>query len=420
MEPVWNMRVEVPFGEEIIKAEIDESHVSGIFGGNDVAASDETETVLRAIDNPVNSVNLRDFMAGAGDVVFIVNDATRPTPTARVLETVYEIIKPFDIRFLVATGAHRPPTDEEYRQIFGRFFEEFKPHIYAHNSRSDGDMVYITKSRNGTEVYLNRMVAEARKIVVISSVEPHYFAGYTGGRKSILPGVASYRTIEQNHRLALSDRARALALDGNPVHEDMKDTLTAIKDKKIFSIMTVLDKNQRIYAAAAGDIDAAFMAAVYKAREVYVVRLREKADIVVAVARHPLDIDLYQSQKAIENGKLALKDGGILILVSKCRCGVGDESFLNLLAACTTHGEVFKKIEKGYKLGYHKAAKMAELRQWADIYSITSLPEQLIRSAFMTPFPSLQAALNHGLRIKGSEAKVLFLLDGAVTVPSFE
>jgi len=414
------MWVEVPYGEERIKVEIDEARVSDILEGNDVVASDETETVLEAINNPINSKNLQGFLAGARDVLLIVNDATRPTPTARVLEIVYQMIRPFDIRFMVATGAHRPPTEEEYRQIFGRFFEEFKACIYTHNARSDEDMVYIAKSRNGTEIYLNKMFVEAQKILIISSVEPHYFAGYTGGRKSILPGVAAYQTIEQNHRLVLSPRAQALALEGNPVHEDMKDALAAIKDKDIFSIMTVLDKNQRIYAATAGDVNDSFVAAVNKANEVFVVRIREKTDIVVTVAKHPMDIDLYQSQKAIENGKLALKTGGVLILVSKCRCGVGDESFLNLLASCPAPGEVSKKIEEGYKLGYHKAAKIAELRQWADIYGVTSLPDQLLRSALITPFPSLQEALDQALYAKGNDAKVLFLLDGTMTVPSLE
>ena len=99
---------------------------------------------------------------------------------------------------------------------------------------------------------------------------------------------------------------------------------------------------------------------------------------------------------------------------------MGDETFVNLLAGCTTHSEVFKKIEKGYKLGYHKAAKMAEIRQWAEVYGITSLPDEVLRSALIEPFPSLQEALEQALSVKGSDAKVLFLLDGAMTVPSLE
>ena len=414
------MRVEIPYGEDIINVELDGARISGILEGNDVTASNEREAVLKAIANPVNSPNLRDFLAGSGPVLCIVNDATRPTPTTVMLEAVYDLIKPVDIRFLVATGAHRPPTEEEYLQIFGRFYGEFKSRIYPHLSRSENDMVYFAKSRNGTDIYLNRMVAEDRKILAISSVEPHYFAGYTGGRKSFLPGVASYRTIEQNHRLAMSPQSKALTLDGNPVHEDMVDTIAAIRDKAIFSIQTVLDKNQRTYTVTAGDINDSFAAAVNKAREVFVVGIKEKTDIVVTVARNPLDIDLYQSQKALENGKLALKTGGILILVSRCRCGVGDDTFLNLLSTCTEYDEILKRIEKGYKLGYHKAARMVELRQWADIYGVTSLPAQVVKSALITPFSTLQEALDRALTIKGKNARVLFLLDGAMTVPSIK
>lgn len=413
------MQIEVPYGEGAIKVEIDEGRVSGIFGANEVFVADEAATIRKAITNPLHAKSLPDFLAGAGPVLIIVNDATRPTPTTRVLEVIHDIIKPYDIHFMVATGAHRAPTEDEYRQIFGRFLPEFRACIHAHDSRADRDMVYIAASKRGTEIYLNRMVAEARKIVVIGSVEPHYFAGYTGGRKAFLPGTTAYRSIEQNHRLALSPQARALALEDNPVHEDMKDALAIISQgKDIFSIMTVLDKDQRIYAATAGHIGDSFAAAVKKAREVFVVSIGEKTDIVVAVARHPLDIDLYQSQKALENGKLALKTGGIIILVSPCRCGVGDATFVNLLASCATADEVFKKIEKGYVLGYHKAAKMAELQQWADIYSVTGLPDPLLQSVLMTPFPSLQEAIDQALRVRGSGARVLFLLDAAMTVPS--
>jgi len=414
------MRIEVPYGEEDLRVEIDDDRVADVLECNDVSASNGTGSIFKAVNNPINSPKLCDFMVGAEEVVFIVNDATRPTPTASVLEIIYDAIKPFNIRFIVATGAHRPPTEEEYRQIFGRYFEEFRPRIQAHDARSNQDIKYIATSRHGTEIYLNRLVADARKIVVISSVEPHYFAGYTGGRKSFLPGVASYKSIEQNHRLAMCPTATALALEGNPVHEDMIDAIAAIRDKEIFSLMTVLDKDQNIYAAIAGDITSSFEGAVERAREVFVVRIREKSDIVVTVARSPLDIDLYQSQKAIENGKLALKTGGILILVSQCRCGVGDETFVNLLARCHNHSEVFKEIENEYKLGYHKAARIAEIKQWADIYGVTSIPDDILRDALIEPFPSLQEALEYALSMKGRDAKVLFLLDGAMTVPSLE
>ncbi len=412
------MLVTVPYGKGKIEVEIDQARVAGIIEANNVTLADEAETVRKAIENPVNSKNLSDFLADARDVLFIVNDATRPTPTARVLEIIYDLIKPLDVKFIVATGAHRAPTEEECCQIFGRCYDEFKSRIFVHDAREDKDMVYIGTSRNGTEMYINRLGVEAHKIVVIGSVEPHYHAGYTGGRKAFLPGIASFKTIEQNHALALEPKAKSLLLEGNPVHEDMIDALGTIKSREIFAIMTVLDKNHRVYAATAGNIEDSLTAATVKAKEVFAVKLKEKADIVVAVAKFPMDIDLYQSQKALENGKHALKDGGIIILVSKCRSGVGDDTFSRLLSSCATPTECLKRISEGYVLGYHKAAKMAEIALWAKMYGVTDIPDELISSIFMTPFHSLQEALDKALEtVNKSDARVLFFLDGGMTMP---
>ena len=167
-------------------------------------------------------------------------------------------------------------------------------------------MVLLGRSKSGTEMRINRRGVDAHKIVIISSVEPHYFAGYTGGRKSFLPGIASYETIEQNHKLALRPEACALKLKGNPVHEDMVDALSVVK-KDIFVINTVLDKNHRIYAATAGDIDTSLERAIVKANDVFISKIPEKTDIVVSVVKFPADIDLYQAQKGIDNAKYALR-----------------------------------------------------------------------------------------------------------------
>ncbi|MCG2825617.1 MAG: general glycosylation pathway protein, partial [Thermoplasmatales archaeon] len=202
-----------------------------------------------------------------------------------------------------------------------------------------------------------------------------------------------------------------------PVHEDMIDALRTIKDKEIFSIQTVLDRERRIYAATAGHIHDSFLAAISKANDVFCVKIKEKADIVVSVAPYPMDVDLYQSQKALENGKLALKDGGILIMISKCRTGIGDPVFFKLLSSCKTPEEILETINKGYKLGYHKAAKMAEIATWAEMWGVTDLPDETMNSVFIKPFHNIQEAVDKALKIKGSDAKALFLMDGSITVP---
>jgi nickel-dependent lactate racemase len=211
--------------------------------------------------------------------------------------------------------------------------------------------------------------------------------------------------------------SKSLALEGNPVHEDMLDALKSFKCENIFSIMTVLDKHHRLYATTAGHINDSFFAAVERAKEVFAVKINERVDIVVTVARFPMDIDLYQSQKALEHGKLALKEGGILILVSSCRDGIGDDTFIKVLSSCSTPNEVFNRIKEGYVLGYHKAAKLAEINLWAEMYGVTNLPDRILKSIFIKPFHSLQDAVDEALKKKGRDAKVLFLLDGSLTVP---
>ncbi|MBM2825477.1 MAG: hypothetical protein HW402_1141 [Dehalococcoidales bacterium] len=414
------MQLEVPYGKHKIAVNIDDNLVAGIVVGNEVLISDENKTIRKAIENPINSKSLDDFLTDAEDVLFIVNDATRPTPTTRVLKAVFKMVKPVNPKFIVATGNHRAPTEKEYRQIFGRFYEEYKTQIYAHDARADKEMVYIGTSRNGTELYVNRLAIEASKIIIISSVEPHYFAGYTGGRKSFFPGLASYKSIEQNHRHAMDPRAKSLALGGNPVHDDMMDATEALKGKDIFAIMTVLDKEHRVYATTAGHIHDSFFAAVERAKEVFAVKIAEKADIVVTVAKFPMDIDLYQAQKALEHGKLALKEGGIIILVASCRDGTGDNTFIKLLSSCRHPGEVFARIKEGYVLGYHKAAKLAEIHLWAEMYGVTDLPDEILKPIFIKPFHSLQNALDEALKKKGRNARVLFLLDGSLTVPTLD
>lgn len=410
------MLVEVPYGKDKIPVRIDDSRVAGVVVGNDVPVSDENATIRQALENPINSRSLGDFLKDGGNVLFIVNDATRPTPTARILEAVFQMVRPANPRFIVATGAHRAPTGEEYRQIFGRFYQEYQAQICAHNSRADEDMVSIGTSRNGTELRVNRLVTEANKIITISSVEPHYFAGYTGGRKSFFPGVASYKSIEQNHRHSMDPRAKSLALAGNPVHEDMVDALESLKDKEIFAILTVLDKEHRVYAATAGHINDSFSVAVERAKEVFAVKIREKADIVVTVARSPMDIDLYQSLKALEHGKLALNDGGTIILVASCHAGTGDDTFIRLMSSCGSPTAALDRVKEGYVLGYQKA-KIAEIALRAEMYGVTGLPDRILESIFIKPCHSLQDALDGALKKKGGNAKVLFMLDGSLTVP---
>lgn len=411
------MKVDVPYGKDgTMSAEISDDVKISFLEANDVVLGDEDKTIKTAIETPINSKGFKDFLSDAKKVLVIVNDATRPTPTKKILEFIFDDLKKTDYNFIIATGAHRGPSEEEYVQIFGSYYEEIKDNIIVHVARDEEDMVFLGKSTNGTEMYVNKAGVEADKIIIISSVEPHYFAGYTGGRKSFLPGIAGYKTIEQNHKLALVPEAKALALEGNPVHEDMIDAIKTVK-QEIFSIMTVLDKHHKVYATCCGHINDSFHAAIDQANEVFAAPLDEKADIVVSVVKFPQDIDLYQAQKGIDNAKLALRKDGIMILVAMCRCGIGGKAFADLLGSSDTPKDALDTIEKGYVLGYHKAAKMAEIGLWAQMWGVTDVEPDVISKLFIKPFSDLQTAVDKALEEKGKDASVLFLMDGGLTVP---
>jgi nickel-dependent lactate racemase len=392
----------------------------------------ENEILLDALNRAQparnNCQNLESFLHGANSVLVIINDATRPTPTETIIKTILPVFKRNGITkeqltFLVATGAHQGPDETGYRQILGQFWDLLRDRCIHHDARQEENMVDLGTTKRGTPVLLTKHIFEADRIIVTGSVEPHYFAGFTGGRKAFLPGVAGYKTIEANHKLALSPDARSLALEGNPVHEDMMEALALIRIP-VFSLMTVLDKEQRIAAAAAGDLAGSFYAAVETARKIFCVPVPGKADIVISTAKFPMDIDLYQSQKAIDNGALALKDGGVLILVSSCRNGIGDETYAKLLAEASSPAEALHRIQAGYRLGYHKAAKMAEVSKRASIKAVTELQTAQLEKLFIEKTASLQDALEGALKEivvrNNGRPRILILPDGCVTVPDPE
>ena len=411
------MELKIPYWGEELTVSLPEQNVGELVYPNNVEIFLEKEVLFDALNNPVDSCSFDEFIKGDEPILFIINDATRPTPNSRIINLLWNKIKNKNIKFLIATGAHRAPTKDEYLELFGNHFFELEKKIFAHDAKNDKENSFVGKTKKGTEVLFNKLSLISKRIIYITSVEPHYFAGYTGGAKSFLPGIAGFKTIEQNHEISLIATAKALVVEGNPVREDIKEAYDIIaSDKKIFSIQTVLNKDHKIYYCVCGETHKAFKLACEKAKDVFSVELRDKADIVVAVAPYPMDIDLYQSQKAIDNSKLALNDNGILILVSSCRKGVGGETFLKLLTSARNPDDVFDKIALGYKLGYHKAAKMAEIMKWASLWAYTKLEPELLNHIFIKGFKDLQEAIDASLREKGDE-KILFLMDASLTVP---
>ncbi|MFH1091698.1 MAG: nickel-dependent lactate racemase [Pseudomonadota bacterium] len=392
-------------------------NLAGIVRPNPVLTPEPNKLLTQALNHPLDGFSLDRYLKSAPGVLLVINDATRPTPSSRLLDHLLPRLDGRQLEILVATGTHRPPSQDVLKGLLGRHYPDLVSCTMSHDCLADKDMVRIGATSRGTELVFNRRVVEAERILVLGSVEPHYYAGFTGGRKGLMPGAASRFSVESNHRFALDPRAKPLALDGNPCHEDMEEAVRLLKPDGVFGLNVVLDREGRIYFAACGELSASFRSAVEKAREVFAVSVPQPADIVVSAAAPPLDNDLYQMQKVIEHGRLALKKGGILIAVSPCHEGLGPSHYLRHLYAAAVPEEVMALTRKAYSLGDHKAVKIAEVKIAADLWAVTGLPPETLEKAFITPFADLQEAVDEALRRQGPQAKVLFLPLGSLTVP---
>lgn len=413
------METSITYGMEKIKLNTKE-HVK-ILLPNKVKIQNEEKIIDKALDKPFGFISFDDFFEETNKLLVIINDATKPTPTSKILKYLLPVLSSHpDVKFLVATGAHKAPDEEELKFILGDTYKIFRRRTYIHDARKKEEMVYIGTTKSGTKVKINKLVKEYNNILVIGSVEPHYFAGCTGGRKAFLPGIASFETIEMNHKYALSDSACSLVLEGNPVHEDMIDVVRLLKDFNIFSIQTVVDFKNNIYAVTAGDFKESFDRAVKYVKDVYCVECKEKGNIVITVVHYPMDINLYQSQHALENGKLALEDDGVMILISKCRKGVGSESFLEMLSKADTPEGVIEAIGGKYKLESHKAFRILKIKSKAKLFAVTDLDDEIIKKAKIKPYANIQKALDDAIKLirsKGKEPRILVIPDGSHTVP---
>jgi nickel-dependent lactate racemase len=442
------MRIDVPWGSGTVPVEIDPERVGGVLSANTEPAVDPERTLRRAL--AASRPTFREFLEQApSPLLVVVNDATRPTPTAAVMRLIGVDLDrwlsageagagaddpgaapggapgplgaPRDLAFVVATGTHRAATPDELVSIFGRdVVAEHLDRISSHDCRDSANLVRVGRTSRGNELWANRLLADARSVICINSVEPHYFAGYTGGRKSLFPGLAGYDTVKFNHMYSLHDGSDTLVLEGNPVHEDLDEaTRFVIGDKRLYSIQLVLDQDHGVGFAAAGNLGDSFRRAVALADEQFVLDLDQTYDIVVSVAPHPMDCDLYQTNKAIRSGALALKPGGVLIVVSECPNGLGDNTTLvDLLAAADSPDQVLEDATRmEYRLGLQQATGIARVLRQGEIWIVTSLAAEQMRSIFFLPFTSVQAAIDAALRKKGPGAKVLFLLEASITVP---
>jgi len=370
------------------------------------------DSVALSLSNPKGSADLASFLSQMKRILVVINDHTRPVLSA-VLKQLP--LKDKEVTTIVATGTHRSPNREELERLLGGSGPPYGGRMAVHNATDSAALRPLGCTSRGTDVYLNSEVFGANGIIVIGSVEPHYFAGFTGGRKFLLPALAGFKSVEMNHSLALDERAKILTLAGNPVHEDFMDALRMFnRNEDVFSIQVVMNSEHQISYTSSGHIIDSFTDAVEQATRTYTCKIQSKADIVVAVVNAPLDIDFYQAHKAIENVKPVLSDAGILILVARCKDGVGNRTFYDLLAS---KQDVFQVVNEKYTLGRHKALRIVQLLNRARILAVTDLPPKMLQDISIAPFANIQSALDEAVKLKGSDARVLIVNDAGVAVP---
>jgi len=413
------MQVDIPYGHDKIK--IDVSDPFEVILPKEVEIKDQDKLIEEALENPIGIDSFDDFIEYSSKLLVIINDATRPTPTSKILKYLLPVLSSHpDVKFLIASGAHRASTEEEIRYILGDTYEVFRRKIYIHNARKKEDLVYIGKTKNGTEVSINKLAIEYENILVVGSLEPHYFAGCTGGRKAFLPGISSFKTIEMNHKYALSENACFLKFEDNPIHQDMTEAVKLLKNLNIFSIQTVLDFNHNIYAITSGDIIESFNTALDFVKDVYCISIKEKGNIVISVVNPPMDINLYQSQHAIENANLILEEGGVIILVSRCHTGVGSDTFIDLLSKANNPEDVMDLIGGKYKLESHKSIRILNIKSKSHIFAVTDLNENIIEKSKMKPYKTIQTAVDEAIDLvkeAGKKPKIIIIPDGSHTIP---
>ena len=412
------MKVELGFGKGKVELDVNDENLAGVLEPNTLEIhSTGKEEVRRALGNPIGSKPLKDIVRPGEKVVIVTSDITRPMPSGlvvpEVLEELFQAgIGKDDITIVFALGCHRKHTEEEKKVLVG---EE----VYAKIRCVDSDMqdcIHLGTTSNGTPVDIFAAVAQADRRICLGNIEFHYFAGYSGGAKAIMPGVSNRAAIQANHSKMVRDEAKAGEMEGNPVRTDIEEVMDFVPIDFILNV--VLDEKKNVIKAVAGHPLEAHRAGCDFLDRLYKVRIRERADIVVVSAGgYPKDINLYQAQKALDNSKHAVRDGGIILLVASCKEGFGEEVFEQWIRRSKAPEELTEEIQRNFELGGHKAAAIAMVLKKCRIYIISELEEELVRKTYMEPYRDLQKALEDAMAVLGEDSRVLVMPYGGSTLP---
>ena len=388
--------------------------------------TDPVQLIERALDNPIGTEPLDHIVKPGENVVIITSDITRYTGSEVYLPILVDRLNAAGvpdraIEIVIALGIHRKQTEAEHRLILGPLYERIK--VSDHDCDDPAGLVDLGVTSSGLPVQVNRRVAAADRIIVTGTVGLHYFAGFGGGRKSLVPGIASRETCMATHFTIFNSpetggkhpAAKPANLEGNPVHEAILEAARILKPDFLFN--TVLTPDKKIVAAYSGELDAAHLAACATARELYTLELASGADLaVVSCGGHPKDINFIQSHKALDYGVRALNPGGTIILLAECPDGFGNPTFFDWFRHRDL-GEFETALREKYEINGQTAHATLEKAQNFRIILISRFSREETEMMGMEKAETLDVALAMAYEKLPPDVDVVVIPDGGTVLP---
>ena len=412
------MKIELGIGASTQEVNIPDQNLMEVLTPNQVEYDlTGEEEVRRALNAPIGSPYLRDLVKPGEKIAVVTSDITRPMPTYVVMPALLDElygagVKPEDITLVFALGSHRCHTEEEMKKLAGeRAYREIKC-----VDSDTSDCVHMGKTAHGTPVDIDRTVAEADKRICLGNIEYHYFAGYSGGAKAIMPGVSTRAAIQANHSMMVEQQACAGNITTNPLRKDIEEAAAVCGIDFILNV--VLDEHKKVIRAVAGDVTKAHRAGCAFLDTLYQKRISGRADIViVSQGGAPKDLNLYQTQKALDNAGHYRWDIDHLFGNGSCKEGLGEKTFEEWLTQAKKPQDLIERVQADFKLGGHKAAAIAMVLERAEIYLVSDMEPDFVKTLFMEPYSTIQEAFDTAMNKQGADASVIVMPYGGSTLP---
>ena len=387
---------------------------------------DDHEVVLYALRNPNGTKPLKEMVKSSDKVVIVISDITRPTPNHKLIPWILEELPHVPIEnvtIINGTATHRDQTREEFVEMLGEKVVD-TVRIINHHCHDKSELMHLGTSRFGCEVYLNKEYVEADFRIVTGFIEPHFFAGFSGGPKGIMPGVAGIETILTFHNAKMIGHPNATwgVLENNPLQEMTREVNTFCKPD--FLLNVALNGEKEITNVFAGELVAAHAEGCAYVKEHAMISCDQRFDVVITTnSGYPLDQNLYQAVKGMNAAQMIVKQGGTIICAAECLEGMPEHgNFVKILGMRDTPRELLKMInEPSFQIfDQWEAQRLAMIQEWADVYIYSTLPDESVRIAKLTPIKSIEQTLRELAGKYGDNMSIAVLPLGPLTIPFVE